>query len=80
MKLQLLKKKLTHTQKQVALQYLPFQEVHSNGLLVVLGEDAFAVTLDHTGFADGSVADHDHLDGHFHVLFQHGGDVSVPLG
>lgn len=62
---------------------MPLQEVHSDGLFVVLGEDALAVTLDHTGLADSSVTDYDHLDGHFHILLQHGGDVwlvlSVPL-
>lgn len=65
------------------LQYLPFQEVHSNCLFVVFSENALAVTLDHTGLADSSIADHDHFDGHFHVLLQHGDDVwlifSVPL-
>lgn len=51
---------------------LPFEEVHSNGLFIVLGEDTLAVALDHAGLSHGTVAHHDHLDGHFHVLLQHG--------
>lgn len=64
---------ITDRGKKSFLQYLPFQKIHSNGLFVVLSENALAVTLDHTGFADSSIADHHHLDGHFHVLLQHGG-------
>lgn len=41
--------------------YLPLQEVHSNCLLVVFGEGAFAVALDHTGLAHGSVPNDHHL-------------------
>lgn len=54
------------------LHYLSFQEVDTNGLLIVLGEDALAVSLDHTRFAYSAVAHDHHLDGHLHILFQHG--------
>ena len=39
-----------------------FQEVYSDGFLVVLSEVSFAITLDHARFADGSVADDDDLE------------------
>ena len=37
------------------------QKVDADGLLVVPGEDALAVALDHAGLADGAVADDHHL-------------------
>lgn len=74
-KLQLREEQESTACQKSRLQYLPFQEVHSDGFFVVLSEDAFAVTLDHTRLPNSSVADHDHLDGHFHVLLQHGADV-----
>ena len=55
-----------------SLHNLALQEVYSDGLLVVLGEDALAVALDHAGLPHGPVAHHHHLDGHLHVLLQHG--------
>ena len=64
-----------------SLHDLSFQEVHADGLLVVLGEDPLAVALDHAGLAHRSVPHHHHLDGHLHVLLQHGALplTSVPL-
>jgi hypothetical protein len=41
--------------------YLPLQEVHADCLLVVFGEGAFAIALDHTGLAHGSVPNDHHL-------------------
>lgn len=38
---------------------LSLQEVDADGLLVVFGERALAVSLDHAGLADRAVA-HDH--------------------
>ena len=39
----------------------PFQEVDADGFLVLLGEGASAVALDHARFAHGAVADNDNL-------------------
>ena len=38
------------------------QKIDSDGLLVVLCEDALAVALDHAGFAHGAVADDNNLE------------------
>ena len=50
---------------------LPLEEVDADGLLVVLGEDALAVALDHGGLANGAVSHHHHLDRHLHLLLTH---------
>lgn len=68
---------VTQTTYPSLLHNLPLQEVHSYGLLVVLGEDTLAVALDHARLAHRSVSHHDHLDGHFHVLLQHGGKITI---
>ena len=38
-----------------------FQEVDSDGLLVIFGENTFAEALDHAGLADGAISDDHHL-------------------
>ena len=48
-------------------------------IFVVFSEDALAVALDHTWFADCSVANDHHLDGDFHVLLQHRGFLEFSL-
>ena len=50
---------------EIVLLYLlddAFKKVHSDRLLVVASEDAFAEALDHARLADGPVADDDHLE------------------
>lgn len=60
--------------------YLALEEVHADGLLVVLGEGAFAVALDHAGLADRAVPHDHHLDGNLEVLLAHGcGSLLLPL-
>lgn len=48
---------------------LPLQEIHANCLFIILREDPFTVSLNHTGFSDGSIADNNHFDGYFNLLF-----------
>ena len=42
----------------------PFQKIDSDGFLVLLGEGAPTVALDHAGFAHSSIADDHHLPVH----------------
>ena len=50
---------------------LSFQKVHTDGLLVVLCERAFAVPLYQGALAHRAIADHNHLDGHFQIFLNH---------
>lgn len=46
---------------------LSLKEIDANGFFVVLGEDAFAVALNHAGLAHGAVPNYYHLDRHLHL-------------
>lgn len=50
---------------------LSLKEIDANGFFVVLGEDAFAVALNHAGLAHGAVPNYYHLDRHLHLLLTH---------
>ena len=48
--------------------YFLLEEVDADGLLVLVCEDALAVSLDHGRLADGAVAHNQHLDCQLNVL------------
>ena len=47
---------------------LSFQKVHTNCLFIILCKYSFTVSLYHTGFPDGTVADDDNFDRNFDLL------------
>lgn len=50
---------------------LSFQEIDTNGFLVVFCKNPLAISLNHTGLPNSSISYHYHLDGHLHIFFQH---------
>ena len=57
--------------KHVHSLYLSLQEIDANCLLVLAGEHALAVALDHAALSHSPIPHDHHLDGHFHILLQH---------
>lgn len=53
------------------LLYLSLQEIHSDCFLVILGENPFTISLDHTALPHCTISHYHHLDGCLHLLLPH---------